>query len=163
MTTTKKFLSILAGIALFLSGGLLAHAVTGPSDPPMTGSQVCVSGGAVRLTDDGPQWHENTRHNTVGFDTTVEPEITDDGDILIDLVDTLDVISITIEEDETLSAKGVWAGGSGGVGDVEISMRKTGASNIPLELDQASDYSMVRGDYSNLWVTVLSVCGTQEG
>jgi hypothetical protein len=159
----KKFLTIIATLALFLSGGAIAIAVTGPADPPLTGSNLCVSGGAIRLDPGGPVWHENTRHNTVGFDTTVEPQINSDGEIHLSLEQTLDVVSLTVEEDETLSRKGVWAGGSGGVGHVDITMRKYGASNIPLDLNNSSDYNSVRGEYSNLWVTVVSVCGTEAG
>ena len=121
------------------------------------------AGGCIRLTDDGPQWHINTRHTTVGFDTSVEPEITAAGDIYVSLVDTLDIVSLMVNVDETLAEKGVWVGGSGGVSGVTIKMRKNGATNIPLDLNNSSDYASVKGAYSNLWLFLLRVAGTEEG
>lgn len=131
-------------------------AKTNSSDPARTGDQVYISGGCIRLTANGPKWHENSGHNTIGFDTSVDPVVEPDGDLTVHLLDSRPVVSLTVVPDETLAVKGVFVGGSGGVGHVTIRMRKTGISG-QLNLANPSHYNQVRGDYSNLWLTVIQV------
>jgi hypothetical protein len=125
-----------------------------PSDLARTGDQVYISGGCIRLTADGPKWHENSGHNTIGFDTSVDPVVEADGDLTVRLLNSRPVISLTVVPDETLAVKGVFIGGSGGVGHVTIRMRKTGIDG-QLNLANPSHYNQVRGDYSNIWLTVI--------
>lgn len=120
------------------------------------------AGGCIRFTDTGPEWHINTRHTTVGFDTTVPPQITSEGDLYATMTETLDVVAAIASPDETLAEKGVWAGVSGGVGHCKIRLRKYGLPT-PLDLNDPDHYASVRGEWSNLWLFVLRVAGTQEG
>jgi hypothetical protein len=113
------------------------------------------AGGCIRLYDTGPEWHINTRHATVGFDTSTPPTITADGDLYVSLVETMTVVSAAANVDETLAAKGVWAGISGGVSGCTIRLRKDGIGR--LDLNEHTHYSAVRGSLSNLWLTVLRV------
>jgi hypothetical protein len=131
---------------------VLAKASSG--DPALAAGEAFISGGCIRLTADGPKWHENEGHNTVGFNTSVDPVIEPDGDLTVQLLESRPVVSLQVVPDETLAVKGVFIGGSGGVGHVTIRMRKTGISG-QLDLSNPSHYNQVRGDYSNIWLTVI--------
>lgn len=130
--------------------------------------------GCIRLYETGPQWHINSRHQTFGFKTTeplLDPEgnpvldeagnpitipynpmITSAGDLYIRLLETRTVGYAAASVDETLAAKGVWAGISGGVSDCTIRLRKTGLGR--LDLNNPAHWNSVRGDESNLWALV---------
>lgn len=152
---------------VFATGLVLGGVATGvpdwhgpAKDAPISGEQAAISGGCIRLTANGPRWHENTRHNTVGVDTRVQPTINASGQIEFKLAQTLDVVSLTVVGDETLASKGVWVGGSSGTGNVKITLRKNGGS-VPFNLNRSKDYRQVQGDFSNIWFTVVSVAGTE--
>lgn len=130
------------------------------------------TGGCIRLYETGPQWHINTRHQTVGFKTTeplidengdpvldeagnpvtipYNPLITSAGDLWVRLLDTRTVVYAAASVDETLAAKGVWAGISGGVSDCTIRLRKDGIGRLDLNIP--AHWNSVRGDLSNLWI-----------
>jgi len=115
------------------------------------------SGGCIRLYDDGPQWHIDPHHNTVGlFDTSHAPRIDSSGFLVIDLVNpdgsgvnTWPVIAMQAGPDETLRGRHISGGCSNGGPIMRILLvhKDLGA----LDLTRADHYAIVAGKYSNLW------------
>lgn len=120
---------------------------------PPGGLQV-IRGGCVRFGDDGPYLHTNSAHSSVGLvpDTLA---ITSDGLLHVDLDTSLPVISTGAWPDETLTARGVTAGISGGVTALNVKFYLVGHG--PLYLDLPAHYDKVKGSSSNVWLTVASM------
>jgi hypothetical protein len=135
------------------------------------------AGGCIRFTNDGPRWHINSRHQTVDFVTSktvtdpitgvetvepVHPEITSEGDLLIKMTSTLDVVYTAFTPDETLTSRNITGGVSGGVSDCRIELfQQVNGTRVKLNLTIPADYDKVRGQYSNGWVLVARVPGTE--
>jgi hypothetical protein len=112
-------------------------------------------GGCIRFYNAGPEWHINTAHSTVGFKTSEQPVIEPDGDLTVTINGpTKPVVALMAVPDETLTTKGITAGGSGGVGHVTIRFFHHGLGR-QLNLADPADYKLIRGEYSNLWLAVV--------
>jgi hypothetical protein len=124
-----------------------------------------ITAGCIRFYETGPEWHVNDHHKAIGLiDPTVQPYIDGDGRLAFSLVgptgqpNTYPVCSMTVEEDETLTARGVTGGPSGGVTEVRIQFYKNGvngADGVPISLDNPTHYSRIQGPNSNIWFTAL--------
>lgn len=115
---------------------------------------LAIRGGCVRFGDTGPYLHVNSHHTAVG----IVPEslcITDDGLLHVDLDESLPVVTTGAFPDETLTARGITAGISGGVNTLNIKFHLAGHG--PLYLDIPSHYDKVRGATSNVWLMVASL------
>lgn len=111
-------------------------------------------GGCIRFYNGGPEWHINDAHATVGFNTSTPPVVEDDGDLTISILSpTKPVVALLAVPDETLTTKGITAGGSGGVGHVTIRFFDHHLGR-QLNLADSDDYKRIRGQHSNLWIAV---------
>lgn len=170
MNPTKKFLSLVAAVGLVLgigAGGatLVERVDTAPVQAAVFAQEedVIVSGAVIRFGENGPYYHLNENHSAIGLiDTTVQPFINASGWLEITLKDvpgTKSVASITFASDETLTARGVICGGSGGVNEIRFRCSKPSESNpgtqVPLNLNLAGHYDNLEGDNSNGWITVV--------
>jgi hypothetical protein len=117
-----------------------------------TGPAVVVRGGCVRFGAEGPYLHTNDSHQSIGIVPTLTIV---SGMLHVDLDEPLPVVSVVAHPDETLTARGISAGISGGVGFVNVRFHLAGHG--PLYLNQPAHYEKVRGDLSNVWLTVLSL------
>lgn len=113
------------------------------------------SGGCLRFYDSGVERHTNSTH--------VNNAITGFGEAGdgVDIFDTSGrlivkhklygpaIITVGAFPDETLSARGITAGISGGVGTSLVQLVQNG---VPLDLREDADYAKVAGPYSNLWM-----------
>jgi hypothetical protein len=109
------------------------------------------AGGCIRLTNAGPEWHINPQHVTVGFNPYIHPTINADGELHANMLTAFPVIAAIAEPDETISSRGIEAGISGAVADVDIWFSKAGRK---LDLNDAADYALVRGTYANVWIYI---------
>lgn len=112
------------------------------------------SGGCIRFYAEGPVWHINAQHKTVGlFDTSEPPSIDSAGYLIIRFVDengdtnTLPVIDMDPTPDEELTRRGITAGASNGGPYMRILFRKDGVGALNLN----TDYALLVGATSNLW------------
>jgi hypothetical protein len=116
-------------------------------------------GGCIRLYTTGPEWHINSHHVTVDFDTSAPPEITAAGDLWVPLTQNLPVVAAIASADETLTERGITAGISGGVSGCTIRLYKVGVGR--LRLNQAEHYALAAGENSNLWLMIVRIPGTE--
>lgn len=127
---------------------------------------VLISGGCIRLYKDdhetpGPQWHINSGHSTIGLiDTSAPPTIDASGFLVVNFLDVgpRSVVSMTAASDESLTARGIFAGCSGGGSNCRIRFYKNGingADGVPLNLNNAVHWDRVSGDLCNLWITFV--------
>lgn len=119
-------------------------------------------GGCIRFTETGPKWHINSSHVTVGFDTSQDPTIDSTGRLHVVMTDTRPVVTTTAAADETLTARGIRAGGSGGVSALTIQFWKSGingADGTPLNLNNATHYDRISDEFANVWLTVVKYAG----
>jgi hypothetical protein len=122
----------------------------------MTGTSI-PSGGCIRLYDDGPEWHIDPHHQTVGlFDISHPPRIDSSGFLVIDLVNpdgsgenTWPVVMMAANPDETLVTRWITGGCSNGGPIMRI--RLVHKDLGPLDLTRPDHYAIVAGKYSNLW------------
>lgn len=114
----------------------------------MNGSDVSVSGGAIRLLHTGPVVLDGPSHHAAGI-TSVE--INSSGDLEIRHDPGGVIISITAAIDETLALRGILAGASGGAGRtvVRLYSTKTGG-HVRADGPEATGWA------SNLWMTWLA-------
>lgn len=152
---------VVAALALAVGIAAGGHAVAVTTPTPVAalpGDSVLVAGGTIRFTEDGPRWHINTAHRTVGFDTSVEPTIDSSGRLHANILDPHPVITTDAAADESLTANGIRAGISGGVQDVSIQFWKAGvngADGAKLNLNNEVHYDRISCDLCNVWFTVL--------
>lgn len=121
----------------------------------MTLQKTVSLGGCIRLYDTGPEWHINSHHIAVGFDTTSPPQITPAGDLLVQLDPGGPVVSAIAAPDETLAARGITLGISGAVSTCTVRMSQAGYGR--LDLSEPDDYARASGANSNLWLVVTAV------
>jgi len=168
MNKIKKFLIVLIGLGVVLGTGISGATLTGGPAPmvtrpatPVPSDDLIISGGCIRFTENGPRWHINDNHETIGLiDTSTEPFINDDGFLEFNLTETgvNQVVSMTMSPDETMAARGLMAGASGGVSSVRVRLSKpsmTAGEWSPLNLNLPVHYSRVEGENSNLWITLV--------
>lgn len=132
---------------------------------PVPSDDLIVSGAVVRFTEAGPRWHINDAHHAVGLiDTSTEPFINSDGFLEFNLLPAADgthypVVSMALSPDETMAARGLMAGGSGGVSSVRVRISKPSIVEVgawsPLNLNLPAHYDRVEGANSNLWITLV--------
>lgn len=104
-----------------------------------------VTGCAIRFTSSGPEIHENSTHVCNGASSV---RVQADGDLEIRQTSGAPVVSVTVEEDETLSTRGIVAGPSGGTGTTIVRFFAT-RSEQPVRADSPA----LQSPYSNIWVT----------
>ena len=93
-----------------------------------------------------PRIHSNSKHYCVGV--TAEPTVDDQGRLVV-RTDGADqpVVSIAVSPDETLTAKGITCGGSGGSGRTVIACYDRNGKPV------RADSPTIHGKYANLWLT----------
>ncbi len=128
----------LVGVATgFLFGGTASEATD-------TANAASVTGCAIRFTENGPAIHENATHSCTG----AEPVRVVNGDLEIKQKRGGPIVSVTVEEDETLSTRGIIGGPSGGTGTTIVRFFAT-RSNVPVDADSPA----LQGATSNIWLT----------
>lgn len=120
--------------------------------PSTTGEQLTFSGMALRLDPKrGPYIHGNASHYPRGFK---EVYIDQNRGYLTVKRDRFDsVVSIITDPDETLTARGITIGSSGGGVITNLYFYQNGRL---LNLANPKDYAIVAGVYSNVWLTIIS-------
>ncbi|WP_233546971.1 hypothetical protein [Exiguobacterium sp. AM39-5BH] len=120
--------------------------------PSVTGEALTFSGTALRFDPkNGPYILANASHYPLGFKTvTIDPNR---GYVTIrrDRVDS--VVSIIVDPDETLVARGITIGASGGGVVTNLFFYQNGRL---LNLADPADYAIVAGPFSNAWITIIS-------
>lgn len=122
---------------------------------PIPGSNVLISGCVVRFSDpEGwPSIHANGAHVCAGVESVeVNPR---NGRLRV--VQTLKDAAATpilfafFQPDETLSARGIIGGASGGTADTEYVLFDTTADRA-LDLREREDRMRVQGEFANAWL-----------
>ena len=119
------------------------------------GAGTSASGACLRFYAGGPELHTNSSHvNTAitgfGPDGDGVDRYDAQGRLVIKHVAPGSAIStMGAMPDETLTARGISAGLSGGVGTTIVQFSQNGT---PLDLRVAEDYAKIQGNYSNLWI-----------
>lgn len=142
---TSGVLSRLTALAALGVAGAVATPLFLAHDSAAGGATTSVTGCAIRFTSDGPRIHENSAHVCDGA-TSVRVQA--DGDLEIKQTSGAPIVSITVEEDETLSTRGIVAGPSGGTGTTIVRFFAT-RSEQPVRADSPA----LQGGYPNIWVT----------
>lgn len=126
-----------AGFLFGVSSGLIE------TEPGMTRTTGC----AVRLVDAGPYLHANSQHICDGVSSV---SVLDNGDLKFTGLDNAPIVSMTCEEDETLTRAGISCGMSGGSGTAiaRLYSSKTGG---PIR----ADHPVVTSPSANLWLTFV--------
>ena len=117
------------------------------------------AGGCIRFGADGPYWHENDVHVTIGV---LKDTLRIEGKDLcfeLDPAHHAPVVGMGTWPDETLASRGIIAGPSGGTRHMRITMHRAGSR---LDLSNPTDYAHIQGDYSNLWFAVHSLAPVAE-
>lgn len=107
------------------------------------------TGGCIRFTNDGPWVHHNETHTSSGIRSV---SIDDQGRLEVKHASPGPIITMGADADETLVARGVAFGCSGGGGTTRI---QAADKNGPLDLNDPDDYKRVSGTYANVWVRWL--------
>lgn len=138
-----RTVGVLVGVGVVAAGVVLASG--DGSEAQAAQAAPAVTGCAIRFGSGGPAIHENSTHTCTGA-TSVSVE--GDGDLMIKSTPRGPIISMTVEEDETLARRGIIAGPSGGVSTtvVRFYSTKTGAA-------LRADSSQLQGSNANIWVT----------
>ncbi|MGQ0837414.1 hypothetical protein [Actinokineospora sp.] len=135
--------------ASFAAVGAAAAGVTvhfsAEASQPAPSAVTTVTGCAIRFTADGPQIHENSTHACTGAKSV---QVLANGDLEITQTRYAPIVSMTVEEDETLSTRGILAGPSGGAGRTVVRFFAT-RSEVPVRADSPA----LQGELSNIWVT----------
>lgn len=137
------------GAAAFAGGAATADTFTQPAaqDNPLV-QRGCV----VRFdtqTAEGktqPRIHANDSHYCVGV--AGQPTVDDQGRLVLKSDSRNEaVVSLTVDEDETLTKKGISCGGSGGGGVTRITCTDRNGAIV------AADSPEIRDRYANLWLS----------
>lgn len=120
-------------------------------------AEIDVRGCVVRLDDDGIYLHTNASHVSVGVRS-----VSIDGPYLyIDIPGNGPIVSMGAWCDETLTARGITAGPSGGTGTTKIRFHQEGYG--PLDLSDPADYARAAGPLSNVWLGWMNVTKRGDG
>lgn len=109
-------------------------------------------GGVIRLYSTGPTLHVNASHQSFGI-LPKSVKINSSGNIEVALDHPLPVVTTNVSPDETLVARDVEAGISGGGSVCVFWVSKAG---VRLNLSISSNYRLIAGSTSNLWFGVTS-------
>lgn len=149
--------------AAFIVGPSAAPAAVVDTAPAAVQAAVdgnpVIKGGCIRLYATGPEWHVDSDHHTLGIDPTIDPVIDSSGLLTFWTEDAAPVVSISPTPDETLTARGIDVGGSNGSHLVRLQFYKdgiNGGNGTPLDLNNPVHYSRVSGQFSNVWVVIVS-------
>lgn len=91
-----------------------------------------------------PRIHANSSHYCVGVTGL---EVQDDGDLVVYSNTVGPIVSLAVSPDETLAAKGLTCGGSGGGYSTTIRCYDRNGNKV------AADSPTMYGAYSNMWLT----------
>lgn len=113
-------------------------------------------GGVIRFTDSGPELHVNNSHQSVGIIPS-SVCINASGDLEFRLDRSLPVVTLWANADETLVARNIQAGVSGGGTTCIVRFSRTDTPvGEKLNLNRSGHYGRVKGPFSNVWVGVVS-------
>lgn len=116
----------------------------------------------VRLYPEGPAIHANAAHVATGVASVRIGE--DDGWLWIVHDSSHPVAAILCSPDETITARGILAGASGGTNYSRVRFTEvTPTGPVPLDLRDPAQYAKVAGSSSNLWYAVVQVRGRTLG
>lgn len=150
-TARTALVASVVGAAAFAGGTAMADSFTQPSSPD---NPLVQRGCVIRFdTKDSagrtkPRIHANTGHYCVGVNG--DPTVDDKGRLVIPTDaqgQDQAAVSMAINSDETLTAKGISCGGSGGIGKTVISCYDRAGKQV--RADSSTMYD--RG--SNLWLS----------
>ncbi|WP_298328565.1 hypothetical protein [Haloactinopolyspora sp.] len=139
--TRPRLLTTLAALSAAVAAPLLVAHGTGNAENAATQ----VTGCAIRFTSSGPEIHENASHRCTGASSV---RVQADGDLEIRQTSGAPIVSVTVEEDETLSTRGIVAGPSGGTGTTIVRFFATRSKQAV-----RADSPALQGAQSNIWVT----------
>ena len=146
----RRRLPAAAGALALAAGGFVAgHSSS------FTGEATVTTGCVVRFYSSGPALHQNGAHACTA---ATGVWVRDNGVLVIDQTHTGPVVSVTAQADETLVARGVQAGVSGGVSDAHVTFYDSRLGRV-LDLTDPGDYRRIAGAYSNLWFQVTQISG----
>lgn len=130
-----------------LAGGIYtASGLVATGSPETSAVTTSVTGCAIRFTVKGPHLHENSAHECNGASAV---SVNAAGELVIkQTVGGPPVVSMTIDEDETLATRGIVAGGSGGTGTTRVRFFNTRSGQ-----SVRADSPTLQGDFANIWVT----------
>lgn len=110
--------------------------------------QTSATGCCIRFGPDGIYLHHNTTHYSVGVE---EGALTYDtrGRLVVRHKSVGQLVTMGAFADETLTARGIALGCSGGASRTTIQVARKG---VPLDLRKSTDYDQVAGEVSNAWL-----------
>jgi len=158
---SRTVASVLVTLGLLVGGPAPAASQKPPAEvtaAAVVGNPV-VKGGCIRLYADGPRWHVDTDHHTLGIDPTIDPVIDSSGLLTFWTEEKAPVVAIVPAPDESLTARGIDVGGSNGSHLVRLQFYKdgtNGSNGTPLDLNNPVHYDRVSGPYVNVWVLIYS-------
>jgi hypothetical protein len=134
-----------AGLAVVAVAAVGTSPVFAESSEGQAVTATAVTGCVIRFTADGPAIHENSTHICNGASSV---RVLSNGDLEISQTSGRPIVSLTVEEDETLATRGILAGGTGGIGTTTVRFFDTRT-----QTQLRADSPVLRGLYSNIWVT----------
>ena len=115
-------------------------------------SELMIGGGVIRFDPtEGIYLHTNKTHHSVGIESVGANA---DGDLYVKRFSGGAVVSLSASPDETLCARGITAGVSGG--GINSVIRLYNRAGKRLNLNNASDYAEIASPTANLWVTYIN-------
>jgi hypothetical protein len=158
----RTIAAVLVTLGLLVGAPAPAASQKAPAEVAATAAVAgnpVVKGGCIRLYPDGPKWHVDTDHHTLGIDPTIDPVIDASGLLTFWTEEKAPVVSIVPSPDESLTARGIDVGGSNGSHLVRLQFYKdgtNGSNGTPLDLNNEIHYDRVSGPYVNVWVLIYS-------
>lgn len=152
---SKRHVIAAASTAALITASAFLIAPTAFADrnqaEPVAGSTVAtsVTGCVVRFTDAGPRILNDDKHICTG---ATGVSVDEHGNLVVNTTARGAVITATVEEDETLSRRGIIAGPSVAVGTTRIAFYST-KTNAAVRADS----DVLKGDLSNIWLTWVNV------
>lgn len=140
MRLRRELVLATASVAAF-GAGLVTHDQVGSSElagPTATG---CV----VRFTNSGPAILNDSNHACTGARSV---SVLSNGDLMVRSQSRGPVVSVSVDEDETLSSRGVLAGASGARDHTAVRFYSTRTGK-----QVRADSSVLKGSTSNIWLT----------
>ncbi|WBL18527.1 hypothetical protein [Citricoccus sp. NR2] len=131
--------------------GQNAHATILPDKPG-----TLFRGGVIRFSGNRPELHVNSSHQSIGIIPS-SVRINNTGDLEFRMDRSLPVVTLWASADETLVARKIAGGISGGGSTciVRLSRADMGIGE-KLNLNLPGHYGRVKGPTSNIWVGVVS-------
>lgn len=159
MTRSRLWAPLVASLLVALAA--TCPAPTGRGTAPLTvvaaggtvfatgEASLVTSGCTVRFGDAGPVVYTNAMHYVVGCEAV---SVDSQGRLVITKTDDLrPIVTMYASPDETLVARGISVGLSGGARTTIGVVYDSRAGRV-LNLNAAADYARISGEYANLWV-----------